>query len=153
MDYSYWGYFDSSYRIIVRLHLVEGFCCLRPLQYSIQPRQPHHPSGAFVSIPLYFFDSDNFSHGANTFLLFFRTSSNSGKCRTSTSFIPLYCTHWKPSLVYVSVFHCPAMKRSLFSRLLAMRIKIRKAVSLNPKPSGTGSLCEPTSVSTCSMSP
>jgi hypothetical protein len=44
-------------------------------------------------------------------------------------------------------------KRSLFKRREAMRMKMRKAVSLKAKPSGRFSANIPTMRSTCSMSP
>jgi hypothetical protein len=91
-------------------------------------------------MPAYARDSGNLSHGAKTLVLLGITALSSGKCLPKTSLIVVFCTHSNPSLVYISAFQAPAMNRSLFSRLLAMRMKMRNAVSLKPKPSGSGSL-------------
>jgi len=96
-------------------------------------------TGALVSTPSYFLLPSSFSHGANTFLLLANVSFNSGKCLPKTSFMPEYCTHLSPTLVYMSSFHCPAINRSDFSLLDAMTINTLNAVSENPNPGITGS--------------
>src|SRR3569833_4790511 len=93
-------------------------------------------------MPVYLPDSGSCTHGANTFLLLASVAFRFGKCLPSTSFIPLFCTQLKPTLVYMVSFHCPAINRSLFSRRDAITMKMRKAVSLNPNPGMRGSLCD-----------
>lgn len=113
--------------------------------------------GAFVSRPLYCLLAGFCSQGAKAFLLCFRVSFKSGKCLGNglvhfsedidmmghylmrTSFIVEYCTQWRPSAVYVSLLNCVAMNLSLFRRREAISMNTRNAVSLNPKPFGSGS--------------